>query len=668
MKLGIGIDTGGTYTDAVVYNFDNKKVEAFTKTLTTKEDLSVGISNALDNLPKKLLEKAEILSLSTTLATNACVENKGGRAKLILIGYKAETLQWIDAKSKYGIDYSDILCLENECSFDGRVVNHPNWEEVISRENEWLTDAQALSLSATYATRNGAVCEKTAKAILNKSFDIPLITASEVADDLNVLERGVTAQLNAKLLPVIKDFNDAVKKSLINRNLNLKTVIVRSDGSLMKSSHAMTYPVNTILSGPSASVVGGRGLCSKKDCIIIDIGGTTTDIAIVKDNEPVMTDKINIGGFLTQVKGVYIDTFGLGGDSRIFLDSGRIHLHSRRVLPLCVAATRFPCIIPTLKKLVESETASLIALHEFYYLLKMPTDLERYNQTEIDFIESLKNNQNILSLTRTDNYGAKYERLENEGIIIRCGLTPTDIMHIKGDYTAFNSEASILAVRFLLQRMPDYLDDEISISKFSDEVYEIICKKLYCNIARVLLMNKFPNEFEKDLPDSLINIINHRWEELKSGETPYFNFDISTKATLVGIGAPTHLFIEKVATALGTDFIIPEHASVANAVGAVIADVSAKSKISISSALGKNDKECYIISSVNERIEFKTLESAIQEATKLATKHALDDAKSRGAIGELQVKQEVVRHSADSTYGSTVNLGATIIVSATGRI
>ena len=83
MKTGIGIDTGGTYTDAVIFDFESKAILGTSKALTTKDDLTTGILEALDALPIDLLRAAEIVSLSTTLATNACVEDKGGLAKLI---------------------------------------------------------------------------------------------------------------------------------------------------------------------------------------------------------------------------------------------------------------------------------------------------------------------------------------------------------------------------------------------------------------------------------------------------------------------------------------------------------------------------------------------------------------------------------------------------------
>ena len=85
MKIGLGVDTGGTCTDAVLYDMERKKIIASAKALTTKQDLSIGISAALEQLPPEQLSEAALVSLSTTLATNACVEDKGGRAKLCLL-------------------------------------------------------------------------------------------------------------------------------------------------------------------------------------------------------------------------------------------------------------------------------------------------------------------------------------------------------------------------------------------------------------------------------------------------------------------------------------------------------------------------------------------------------------------------------------------------------
>lgn len=133
MKIGLGIDTGGTYTDAVMYDFDTKEIVCSVKAQTTKEDLSVGIGNALDGLPSDLLKKAELISLSTTLATNACVENKGGRAKLLFIGVDKKTADLVGAD--YGLpNVEEILFLRGKTNssfeFSSRISILPSRKAV----------------------------------------------------------------------------------------------------------------------------------------------------------------------------------------------------------------------------------------------------------------------------------------------------------------------------------------------------------------------------------------------------------------------------------------------------------------------------------------------------------------------------------------------------------
>ena len=389
MALGIGIDTGGTYTDAVIYDFDKKTVLAKGKTLTTKENLSVGIGNALDALPVGLIRQARLLSLSTTLATNACVENKGGRAKLVLLGTTRKVLDWIDAKSVYGLRNEDVLCIANQCSVDGKTADYPNWDAVIEGEKSWFSDAQALAVAEINAPHNGAAYEKEAKEKLMEAYPVPLVMASELVADLNMMERGATALLNAKLLPIIEDFLAAVNTALAKRQLDIKEMIVRSDGSLMSDNWAQKHPVKTILSGPAASIMGSRRLAACENSLIVDMGGTTTDISIVKDGEPAMTDGIRIGGFRTQIKGVYIDTFGLGGDSRIVAKDNKLILDTRRVQPLCVAAAQWPQIKDDLAALIKGGHTSTMPLYELLYLVKEPQHLQNYSANEAELIEKL---------------------------------------------------------------------------------------------------------------------------------------------------------------------------------------------------------------------------------------------------------------------------------------
>ena len=256
MAYGIGIDTGGTYTDAVIYDFETGKVLAKGKSPTTHEELMTGIGKALDMLPRELAGKADVVSLSTTLATNACVENKGGRARLVLVGTEKSILERVGADKKYGLDYDDVLCVEAKTSFDGRVAEQPDWEKVIAENERFFGEAEALCVAGLNSLRNGGANEKAARDAIKAKYKVPFIMASELATELNIMERGATALLNARLLPVIHRFMEAVARALSSRGLSVRKMIVRSDGGLMTDELARERPVETILSGPAASVMG----------------------------------------------------------------------------------------------------------------------------------------------------------------------------------------------------------------------------------------------------------------------------------------------------------------------------------------------------------------------------------------------------------------------------
>ncbi len=671
MTLGIGIDTGGTCTDAVVFDFDTREVLAKGKSLTTREDLSIGIGTAIDALPRELLVQAGIIALSTTLATNACVEDKGGRARLLLIGTAQKVLDWVDAKTRYGLGGESVLCLNTRDETGS--VNEPDWDLLVNNYDDWLKDADALSVAEANSFENGSAFEKKAHALLKERYGVPVVMASELAGELNVLERGATALLNARLLPIIKAFMDAVGSALSARGITAPVVMVRSDGSLMADRLAQLRPVETILSGPAASVLGGRGLTDCPMCLIVDMGGTTTDISIVKGGVPAMTpDGIRIGGWRTQVKGVFMDTFALGGDSALRVKDGRMELMARRVQPLCVAATRWPAIKQGLAQLLEDERIHTHPLHEHLYLVRSPRDMSRYNAREMALCRALENGPLMLEraaeLSGTDLYDFSSERLEAEGIVMRCGLTPTDIMHIKGDYCAYDREASILAARFFIRCLMQYRYTPNALDGFADEVYDAVRQKLYQNIVRVLLTDKYPHLGKQGLDEQLRFLIDRGWQERRATGVPFFGVNMTTTAALVGIGAPTYLFLPDVAAALGTRCHIPQHAEVANAVGAVFADISASAHVEISPHYTSIGISGFAVLAPDGPQNFETLEDASDAAIQAAVQAAEAEARRRGALGKLSVQTSLTPKTAFTGGGEEILLGATALAIATGRV
>lgn len=660
--IGIGIDTGGTYTDGVVYDISKGEVLAKGKALTTKEDLSIGIGNVLDGLPADKVRLAETVSLSTTLATNACVEGKGGRAKLILVGTTDEILHRVDAQRKYGIPYKDTLAIDFTGTFDGTEVTLPDWEQLEADNPEFFADAEAFGIAGVYALNNGAAVEKSAYEYLTRRYpDRPVVMATTVATATNMMERGATALLNARLIPVVRDFMDAVKRALAERGLDLPVMIVRSDGSLMGEELALVRPVETILSGPAASVSGARSMSDAAEALVIDIGGTTSDIAVVHDGKPVMTDGIRIGGWKTQIGGVSIDTIGLGGDSEVCFDRlGGLTLSPRRVEPMCVAARRWPKIKNGLAYYLSTAHPNLNANYEFLYLVRSPRPSESFSAAERELIDVLKDGPVGVFDDRIDSYRLDTGRLESEGVVMRVGLTPTDAMHLRGDFDAFDAEASYLAVRCLLRSLKhdEAMSEQEAVDWVAGIIYELAEHKLYDQVARVLIQDRYPKLAETGLGEQLELVMADAWKRFRAG-TPArsFDIDLSTASTLVGIGAPTHILLPMVAEALHTGCVIPPDHEVANAIGAIRAEIVVDDRAWVTPNRGGDGVvKGYIVHSSETSETFEDLDEAMRAARAEAERVACAEARRRGAIGKLYCEVDENERSATGGDGVVVTL------------
>ncbi|MDR2615814.1 MAG: hydantoinase/oxoprolinase family protein, partial [Oscillospiraceae bacterium] len=568
MKIGIGIDTGGTCTDAVAYDFETNTLLAKGKALTTRENLSLGIGRALDMLPQELIRGALLVSLSTTLATNACLEDKGGRAKLLIFGMTDELVARFNAPAEYGFKSEAVRCIDTHGSADGLIIDEPDWELLMAEHGEWLADSDALSAAELYSVYNAAPCEKRFKKLAAERFgELPCVCASELTSELNVLVRGATALLNARMLPVVREFVEAALSDFAARGCRAPVMVVRSDGSLMSSEFSRLRPVETILSGPAASVLAGRSFGEARDCVIVDIGGTTTDISVIRAGKPVTAgDGIRLGGWRTSVKGVFVAPFALGGDSAVRVKNGVPELSPRKVTPVCVAARRWPEIKDELRGLLKSGHVNQFPLHEFFYLVREPSERKSYDADELALLEALRNGPCMLEKLREtagiDLYHFNGERLEAEGVVMRCGLTPTDFMHIKGDYAEFDAEASELAARYLLLEAHRG-DSPEGVRALADEVYGLVGGKLYENILRVILAQEYPERFSGGLDAQTEFLIREAWAKRGAAGGGLFRYAFGSDAAIVGIGAPAHVFLPEAARALGAECVLPEHAEVA---------------------------------------------------------------------------------------------------------
>lgn len=666
MKIGVGIDTGGTYTDAVIYDFDQKQILGTAKALTTKEDLSLGISEALDQLPKDCLSRTEVISLSTTLATNACVEDKGGRGKLIFLGGDPNIIR--EFGEGFGLPPAEeIYVQESYTTFSGEFKQEMDWELFRRNVKEQFQQLDGAAIVEQNAMKNGAVIEKKAKKIFQETVPIPVVCGHELFSELSGLKRCASTLLNAELFPVIDEFLDAMKRTLTQRGMKPSVVIVRSDGSLMSEEFAKIRPVETLLCGPAASVMGGISLTDAPNSIIVDMGGTTTDIAVVKQNVPIKAvDGVNIGKWKTFVNGIYLKTFGLGGDSAIHYDDHHIFLEEYRVVPLCVAAHQYPYITQNLKQLVQTVPRHTRFLHEHYLLIKDISGEERYTQEEKEFCAALKQGPLMIreaaQAVGKDVYNLNVSRLLKEGVVALCGLTPTDIMHIKQDFKRYDAEASYWGAQFVAAHFGN------TVEELCDFIYEEIKRKLYLNIVKVLLENQYPHYLKNGVNQDVERFINEGYERSRQNKTQDFlSFGFHTDFTLVGIGAPIHIFLNDVASKLGAKSVIPPHSEVANALGAIAGNITAEESIEIRSQTLENGNQGYAVFASEKKVLFEDLEQAEAFALTEAEQAAREEAVRRGVKGDITVKSHVIRDTG-SAMGASIYLGSRAVAQAVGSI
>ena len=344
MKIGLGMDTGGTYTDAVIMDLDTGEVLDKAKSMTTREDLCIGIRGAIEGIDGDLLEEVTVVALSSTLATNSVVEGKGCRVGLVCIGG--------DYNKAVSADYSVKVAGGHDYHGD---PNEPLDTDAVRRFLESVRGkVDGLAVSGYLSIRNPEH-EDAVREMAKEMLGVPVVCGHELSSSLGFSERTTTCIMNSRLIPVMDGLIRSVEAVLREKGVHAPLMIFRGDGSMMSGEVARERPVETILSGPAASLMGAMHMTGIRDAVVMDMGGTTTDIGVLRDGRPSLDPEgAVIGGKRTRVMAAQIATSGIGGDSRIVVNQGRIVLTSLRVMPLCVAARRWPHVAEHLSSLMSN--------------------------------------------------------------------------------------------------------------------------------------------------------------------------------------------------------------------------------------------------------------------------------------------------------------------------
>lgn len=657
---GLGIDTGGTYTDGAILDMRTGKVLCSAKSLTTRNDLSIGIGNVIGKLDPSLFSCISLIGISSTLATNSVVEGKGCRVGLMVIGHEAAE----------NIPVDEIVQLEGGHTLQGERRDDLDIEGARKFVDATKDKVDAFAISSYLSVRNPEH-EMAVKDLIKSQTDLPVVCGHELSSALGFNERTITAVLNARLIPIITDLIASLKKVQERMGIKAPLMIVKGDGSLMDESVARERPVETILSGPAASIIGSKALTGLNDAIIVDVGGTTTDIGILREGRPRLDPEgATLGNWKTRVKAVDVFTSGIGGDSRIVVSGGKLHLSSLRVVPLCIASSTWPSIRPKLEALRGTRSKwvpsymdldSVPQTTEFYTFNRRfngePLGPEQEKVLEL-VTQEPRSLYELAELLNVHPLSLNLRKMEALGMILRIGLTPTDMLHAEGSYVEYDAEASRLAVEIqaanaemetteLIATAKRMVIEKIATEVFKKLIYEETGEGKMCDIANNLVSNMIRGVGRRD-----------------------FAVNIHLNKPIIGIGAPVGAYLPGVAEIFHTDLVLPSDSSIGNAAGAVSGNVMESMEMLIRPRKGMSTMEnppC-TLHWMQEKKDFEGLEEALAYARAEGGRMVREMAIAAGAdTVEVIIDNHRKEAALDRGWGSNVLLEVKLTITAVGK-
>jgi N-methylhydantoinase A/oxoprolinase/acetone carboxylase beta subunit len=658
--IGLGIDAGGTYTDAVIMNLSKnadpgtlsilslskdglggRQVLAKAKSLTTYHNLVEGIRGALSQLPGELLQQVQVTSLSTTLATNSIVEGRGHKVGLIALS------PWDWTEEQLG--HSPLINVPGAVAITGEVITPLDDDACRAAVKRLVEDEHCAALViAGYATVRNPEVANRAREIASEMTDVPVICSHEVSRRINGIHAAQTAVANATLIPVIRSLIDSVHAALADFHVPGKLMVVKGDGSPVDESIARARPVETILSGPAASVAGARILTGLDNALVLDVGGTTTDCAIIENGHvAVSPEGARIGSWTMSVDAVEISTAGLGGDSRIDFTADRsITVGPVRNIPFAYLAHEHKSVQDFLAsfdtgRVTGMTDASVLDVLVLSHSVKMKlTDRERV------LVDILKTGPTpvrhaAVKMELPSHILLPTSRLEACGMVKRAALTPTDLLHVTGKFTRWDAEASKRALEIFAAMYGRPADEVL------EQAMLAVTRRLFDEIVRREV--SWENRKLHDLPEAWKFLLDKAFDNhigtvgakhlqqklststgLTANASPLQGLGVTLTLgrPVIAIGAPAEALVPAVSKHLMAEIIVPEHADVANAIGAIGSEIVVREEILIRPGHLSN----YVLHGAEERIEFRELEKATLRAIDISRSRARNRAIEAGAI------------------------------------
>ena len=587
MTYVLGLDTGGTFTDAALIdptaNNGKGMLVAKAKSLTTRGDLSIGVGGAM----KAVVEKwggnpadISLVSLSTTLATNAVVEGVGGRVGLILIGFDEGALERADLAKALGNDPYHIV--KGGHKNDGAPLGPLDTKTLKEIAQTLKSDVSAFAIASHFATRNPEH-EIAARDILRDITGLPITCSHELSSSLGGPRRALTAMLNARLINLLERLIEATASQMDSLKLACPLMVVKGDGSLLEAEFARTRPVETVLSGPAASQAGAAFLAGASTALVSDIGGTTTDIAYLRNGAPGLNaDGAYVGGWRTMVEAADIRTSGLGGDSEVTpvtrgLKNG-LSLGPRRAIPLSLLARDWPEAISHLEAQLQNPVPQ--ATDARFIMPMMPNGIPDWlSKSEARFAATIleAGTSALADIASSQVALGAVDRLIGRGLVAHSTFTPTDAAHVLGKFDEFNGDAARLGAQ-LISRQKNGVGEANAQSP--EEVSQATLDTLSEKSALALLDAAFAQDGWPEGTASNSELVRNALYRDQSN-APLVATSTTLSIPLIALGASAATHYGAIADLLGAELIVPEDADVAGAVGAAAGSVRQRVMITV---------------------------------------------------------------------------------------
>ncbi|MBN1110281.1 MAG: hydantoinase/oxoprolinase family protein [Methanomassiliicoccales archaeon] len=606
MGLGLGIDTGSTFVDAAMMDLDQRRLLSWTKSPMDPRDLAGSIGEAVGSLLRKGRFdplQVRLVGISTTLAIDALLEGRGCRVGLIGIGWDHERPQdlgadrWAFVKGGHDGRGRELHPLDLDALK----------EEVVGMRGE----VEAFVISSTFSMQHPEH-EERGRTLIDRLTGSPVVVAHEFSRELGVVERSVTAVLNARLLPIITDFLDRIEGSLGRSGIRGKVMVLRGDGSAMPVDVARRRPVETVLSGPAASLLGGVRLSGLDNCLVVDMGGTSTDLVFIDDGFPrISREGARVAGWDTRVRSMEVTTVALGGESEIISDlQGGVRIGPRRVIPLALAGEEEPGLP---RMIMERQRTDFLvqARSEGPRQAKDRRVYDKVGELGLCDVEQVRDA--LLDLYQVRETVAN---LVHEGYLLTTGLTPTDIFNLEGLYRVGDLSSSRAGVVHFLEGTCT------TVGAFCARLMHRLVGRLAEEVVRKVL-----REEVGDLPtgqgtDLLVQML--------AGERSpgTFQLRLTLDRPIVGLGGPARLVVPSLHDLLGAEVVIPDGHQVGNAVGAVSGRISETVTLRIQPL---SDGQFQLVTPFGSELEFWKVEEALDRAKWMAEDHVRGQAEGAGA-------------------------------------